>query len=741
MKHFTYWMSITCALGALTGAGLAAAAETAADTTAVAPDAQLDEIVITAERRESTVQKSSVVIDVLSAQQLEGVTGGRQLSQLDPGVQIGQTGANLQIYIRGVGDNTSNARSQPGVPFNLDGVYLPRGTQAAGNFFDLDRVEILKGPQGTLYGRNASGGTINLITNRPNFNGYSANFDVDLGNYAERTYEGAVNLPVASTLALRGAFQVNDADNYTTDSGSQSTVSFRGRALWQPVESFSIMANIDNEHVSGEPLAQVPYPSDGPNPWRSVLQPPYPWAYQFNPTTAPYTAPTDSLYRNNVTGESLEANWHTPFGTLTVLPALRRQDQVSITYGTNFRFVDNPTSIERTFEVRFANQIDRFNYVVGYYHYGENFRGETDPIQGTFNLAVYTDNQIKSNAAFGQTTFSVIDRLRLIAGVRYTEEQQSGFYQGGHSGYPLVPFTPTTPIDSVSPITAVKVTAKGGVEFDLTDQSMLYATIGDGFKGGGFVGTTECGAASWKPEELTAYEFGSRNRFLDNRLQVNGEVYKWKYTNQQISALALDRCGVPGFFTFNIGQANIYGASSDIVAKPTRLDTARFGVEYSHGTYDNFRLTQLGPGAYAPANGSKCSVAPSGGGLFTADCDGEPLIRLPTWSGNGGYEHLIPLWSDYNIALRASYVFASARWMDIGYLPNGRAKGYIKEDADVVFNAKHWAVALWAKNLSNVATYESGGSISNSKAPNGYLYYSDAIDPPRTFGVRATVRF
>jgi hypothetical protein len=79
--------------------------------------------------------------------------------------------------------------------------------------------------------------------------------------------------------------------------------------------------------------------------------------------------------------------------------------------------------------------------------------------------------------------------------------------------------------------------------------------------------------------------------------------------------------------------------------------------------------------------------------------------------------------------------------MDIGYLPNGRAKGYIKEDADVVFNAKHWAVALWAKNLSNVATYESGGSISNSKAPNGYLYYSDAIDPPRTFGVRATVRF
>jgi iron complex outermembrane receptor protein len=741
MKHSTHRLSITCALGALTAAGLTARAEPAADATAVAPGAQIDEIIITAERRESTVQKSSIVVDVLSAQELQGITQGRQLASLDPGVQIGATGANLQVYIRGVGDNTSNARSQPGVPFNLDGVYLPRGTQAAGNFFDLDRVEILKGPQGTLYGRNASGGAINLITNRPNFNGYSANVDVDFGNYAARTYEGAVNLPLTSTFAVRGAFQVADADNYTTYSGAQSTEAFRARALWAPVENFSIMANVDNEHVSGQPLEQVPYPAAGGDPWRSVLQPPYPWTYQFNPGTAPYTAPTDPLYRNNVTGTSLEINWHTDYGTLTVLPAYRRQDQVSITYGTNFRFVDNPTSIERTVEVRFANQVGRINYVVGYYHYGENFRAEDDPIQGTFSLAVLTDNQIKSNAFFGQATVGITDRLRLIAGVRYTDEQQSGIYQGGNSGYPLVPFTPTTPVDSVSPITAVKTTGKGGVEFDLTDRSMLYATIGNGFKGGGFVGTTKCGAASWKPESLTAVEVGSRNRFLDNRLQVNGELYKWKYTDQQISALALDRCGVPGFFTFNIGQANIYGGSFDVVAKPTRDDTLRVGVEYAHGSYDNFRLTQLGPGAYAPANASRCSVAPSGGGLFTADCDGQPLIRLPTWSGNGGYEHLIPLGSSFNIALRASFVFASSRWMDIAYLPNGLAKSYIKEDAELAFNAEHWSVALWGRNLGNAVAYSSGGNISGSKAPNGYLDYSDNIDPPRTYGIRAGYRF
>ncbi len=102
---------------------------------------------------------------------------------------------------------------------------------------------------------------------------------------------------------------------------------------------------------------------------------------------------------------------------------------------------------------------------------------------------------------------------------------------------------------------------------------------------------------------------------------------------------------------------------------------------------------------------------------------------------------MFPLDSAYNIAMRASYVFASSRWMDIGYLPNGLVKGYIKEDVDVAFNAERWTVALWGKNLSNAVSYSSGGNISNSKAPNGYLYYSDNIDPPRTFGIRASVRF
>jgi iron complex outermembrane receptor protein len=721
--------------------GVAHAQVSAPATVAAVQGGAIGEVVITAERRTNTVQKTSIAIDVLTGEALKGVTGADQLGMIDPGLQIGGP-TNLQVYVRGVGDNTSNSRNQPGVPFNLDGVYLARGTEAAGNFFDLNRIELLKGPQGTLYGRNASGGIINIITNRPSLAAFGGDINVEYGNYNSTKIDGALNVPLTSTLAARGAFQYTNQENYTTDSGSQNSIAGRVRVLWTPTPDLVVLANADIEHVGGEPVAIVSYPAQGGNPWKSANQPPYPWTYQFNANTAPYTTPNDSRYESTTVGTSAEIDWKTPYGALTLMPAYRRQGQDSVTYASNFRYVDNPNSAETTLEARFANDIGPLKYVVGYYHYYQSYEGEANPIQGNETGATKIIYNIDADAGFGQATYSITDKFRLIGGGRYTVETTNGGGYDGKGAYPYVPFTVTSAFIPVH-FSAKNFSYKGGAEYDLTPKNMLYVTASTGFKGGGFTITPTCGSFSWQPETLLAYDVGSRNRFLDDRLQINGEGFVWQYHNQQISALNLDSCGDKAFLTYNIGQSTIYGADLDIVGRITANDTVHLGFEYAHGTYNSFSFTQLGAGNYAPALGSKCSATATGGGFDTINCNGQSLTRLPQWSGDGSYEHVFKLANEDNIAFHATMSFTSTRLIDIAYLPNDAVPATVTGNADLTYNAsKHWSVALWVKNIGNTAVYSSGGAVSGSVAPNnGTPVYADYIDPPRTFGVRLSDKF
>src|ERR1700674_268079 len=184
----------TAALGTATAAGAAADG--------------LQEIVVTAARREETIQKSSLAIQAISADQASaaGLVQVTDLSKLVPGLQVGMNGGSSQIFIRGVGDFSANALSNPGVAFNVDGVYVGRPEAVNSNFYDISRVEVLKGPQGTLYGRNSSGGAINLITNSPTLDEVKGTLNIESGNYNLYHIDGAINIPISNTLAIRAAF-------------------------------------------------------------------------------------------------------------------------------------------------------------------------------------------------------------------------------------------------------------------------------------------------------------------------------------------------------------------------------------------------------------------------------------------------------------------------------------------------------------------------------------------------------
>src|SRR5208337_1666902 len=224
--------------------------------TAAAPGAAaaIEEIVVTAQRREENLQKTSVPIDVLSGDELRNANVLRvtDLSAAVPGLLIGEGAGPTQIYIRGVGDFGSTPINNPAVATNFDGVYVARTQALEGNFFDVARVEVLKGPQGTLYGRNASGGAINIITNRPSFDAVSGYGDVEVGNYSMREFQAALNLPVSSNLAVRLAGQAVDRDGYVSPTGGDDDQHQAGRlqALWR-ADNVTLLVAGDYAHVGG----------------------------------------------------------------------------------------------------------------------------------------------------------------------------------------------------------------------------------------------------------------------------------------------------------------------------------------------------------------------------------------------------------------------------------------------------------------------------------------------------------
>lgn len=224
---------------------------------ASAPDADEfapGEIIVTAERRSQSIQKSSLAISVLSVDKMAdaGLVETRDITKLEPGVQIGQGGPATQIYIRGVGDFGSTAATNPAVATNIDGVYISRSNAINGNFYDLARVEVLKGPQGTLYGRNASGGAINIITNAPSFSGFSGRVEAEVGNYGLLRSTGFLNIPLSDTLAVRGAYQVISRNGYTAGGfDDDESRSARLSLLWEPSSSVSLRVTADYSHVGG----------------------------------------------------------------------------------------------------------------------------------------------------------------------------------------------------------------------------------------------------------------------------------------------------------------------------------------------------------------------------------------------------------------------------------------------------------------------------------------------------------
>jgi len=755
MKDFS--QTASCIAIALMGLSAPVAAS-AQSTAQPAPEAEasggIADIIVTAERREQNVQKAPLTIQVIGGDDLSkaGITDTASLQKMTSGLQIGANGASTQVFLRGVGSFAAGTLTSPGVAFNVDGIYVGRPEGTSGNFYDIARVEVLKGPQGTLYGRNATGGAINVITNEPRLGARTAEMNFEGGNYNLLHASGAVNLPIGDTAAIRGAFNIINRDGYLSDGQNDDVQqAARLRFKWEPSPDLTLLLNADYSHVGGRGGDYVYLPRrPGASPYESMTTPEAnAYMHAFGPGGAVvYDALNDNYSDTTLYNFSAQLDYRMPFATLTIIPAYRYVDANYIIHFTTT--LENRSVIkQKTLEVRLGNSSRALTWVLGGYAYRDSSENGTVSVRS----APFMDNLITvtpkstSYAAFGQATLSLTDGLRLIGGLRYTHEKKSlyGNTFSRVSQSTLYRFDGEQSFNNVS--------YKVGAEFDLAPNSLLYATYSTGYKSGGF--SQIAAPNSYGAEKLRAFEAGVKNRFLNNRVQVNLSGFHWKYKDIQDSRPGFDSAGNLSLITFNSGDATIYGGTADIVLKPTQADTINLSGEYAHSEYDQFAyLTPQGffnpistgcavsgpyaPGAALPMRASGQTV--NGGPLpvFLSNCAGFQVARVPKWSGTAAYAHDFTLANGATVTADASVNFASARWLTIDFIDAERDGAYAVVNANLTYSAPgdRWSVGLFGRNL-NKAVYYTGGIQSGSVA--GLVAAN--IGAPRTYGIRANFKF
>src|SRR5579872_6424878 len=409
---------------------------------ATATDA-LQEIVVTAQRREESAQHAAIAISTVGAADIAeaNVTTPGGLTELVPALQISdQTGPYSTFYVRGVGSFAANALSDSAVAFNFDNVYIGRVSSTSGFFYDLERVEVLKGPQCTLYGRNATGGAINVISHQPDLGRFDIDASAEYGNYSYFRVEGAVNIPIGDVAAARLAVFHVRHNGYLSD-GTDDQDDTGGRLSFRvaPSETFNVSIVGDyfkqggagpGSTVTGTLSPFAAAPNFSVSDRVGLLSPAGAAFLAAQPdvlngrTFAPF--PDITSLDDRFWGVSATVNWITPIGTVTVIPAYRDSSLSWQSFGPGFYLREIGDDKQTSFEARVASDDHAaLRYVVGLFYYDENNHvPDFDVNQQADTSFQAIDTDTVSRAVYGRLTYALTPQVRFTGGVRYTKENK-----------------------------------------------------------------------------------------------------------------------------------------------------------------------------------------------------------------------------------------------------------------------------------------------------------------------------
>ncbi|BBF71686.1 TonB-dependent receptor [Sphingomonas bisphenolicum] len=737
----------------------------AQDADTQSSDGGLEEIVVTAQRREESLQKAAIAVTAVTGDDLtrSGITETSNLGKLVPALVVQPTGGTTSFFLRGVGTNSQNSFSENAIAFNFNGVYVGRPTAPAGVFYDLERVEVVKGPQGTLYGRNATGGAINVLPKQPILGKFGVEGLAEYGNYDSKKGFLAVNVPIGDIAALRVAGQVVDRDGYISDGyDDDKGEAVRASFLLKPSDIWSINIVGDYYHQGGKGGGAVLLPSKAfavpsvddrvsisdpraiaaINGYASTLFAPPFCAGGFIASGCIENAGSDGYLDNHFYGLSAQVDGDMGFATLSVIPAWRKSEAKFRTYLPGFRGEIEDNAEQMSLEARLTSAADqRLRYVLGAFFFNEQQDTLNYFRQGRISTTRFTPRlKTQSLAAFGQLTFDISDDLRLIGGGRYTREDKSQLTASVGGGLPG-PVDPPLGAPITGDLTFTKFTWKAGVEYDAGPASLVYANVATGFKSGGFF-VAAPPSNSFAPESLTAYTVGAKNRFFGNKLQLNIEAFYWDYKDQQVTFVGGVRTGnglfAQGSLTANAGKSRIFGTEVEARFAPTRDDLFNVTVQYLNGKYKSLQTANFSPTGAPVTTG--CTITGTrlanpginNARFYDIDCSGKPTVNSPKWAINLGYQHSFRIGGDMALVAGARSSIETSRFLNSNFRQEEKQGSFMMSDAFLTLEGPQdkWSVTAFINNIEDKEVLARAGTRPILDFPVGTLR------PPRTYGVR-----
>lgn len=714
---------------------------------------ELEVIKVTAQKKVTSIQDTPVAITAFTGDMFEqrGIDDLTNLQSYVPALHIGQEQDGFKISLRGIGLQGTSSISDSGVAFYIDNNYIARPAGGSSVFYDIERIEVLRGPQGTLYGRNATGGVVNVISNMPKeYFEAEAGFTYGSRNHTE--FRGVVNLPVNEDVRTRFSAVYTKEDGYIVNQsaqpgtqdffGTNGDTTVRGQVLYGTPETVEILlsgtySDIDGSGMNMTYLERNP---GGPPPVRALVS-----TIPEDPDD-PLIASNDAPAFNRTETTSGFIRMIKQSGDLEGFVQASYSDQITRSQqdfdGSDVDisiFNKDQDNISKSVEVRLSsNDHSALSWIVGgYYFYEDTFIFRRVRLNGVtpggiLNLPDFLldeDGQGKTLAAFGNATYALQDGLRFSLGVRHTQDEKTGTkVTRGNFGAPFPPDIPNAQYPGVAEFS--KNTWMAGIEYDYSDDVFVYARRSTGYKAGGFNLTSN--GLPYEPENIAAWEFGIKSDLLQRKARINLDTFYYDYQDLQLTTLTTVN-NAPGQFTTNAAQSTIYGA--EIESQFILSSNFKLLASYS---YINAEFDEL----YSTDNRDPSPVVnpDDPAGLGRANLAGNKVPYVPQSTIQAGVE--------YNTSLSdGAYITAAVNmlWQDDMYLREynhptiDKVEAYTKTDATVTYHFPddQLSITAFVTNLEDdvqkTNVYVSPGFIGQSATA--------AYSKPRTLGLRVDYRF
>jgi len=716
-----------------------AAAAAAMCSTAVAqtePAAEsadgIADVIVTARKVVETTQQAPLAITVFSGEELaaRGIENVQKLQALAPSLSIGQINGMAQITSRGIGLDNFLPGADPSVALHVDGVVVSQPGAQLGSFFDLERVEVVRGPQGTLYGRNSTGGSINLVTRRPgnDFSGYA---NVSYGNYEALIVEAALGGPlVADKLLARVAIKTEDRAGYGDnirvgrDVDDASRQAIRGQILARPGERLELL--LIGEYTRADDADyQHKYKSDAfPGATNPIFRP-------LGPLLGGTFAPGTRDINTDIEPRNDRYAW-----AVTGVAEFALNDVVSLKSISGYRrFRTNPTTDLDATQARvlgnnlgnqtkqFTQEIqglmsrDRLKAVLGAYYFNEDLLADNrigpDPFVPTPQLILnaYGTIDTESVAAFANLTYDFTEQLALNVGGRWSTERREGHSIFSRAGAPAVLFD--------TGATTHDFTPRVGLEWHPERDILVYASYSEGSKSG--IISAGNIAPILRPEEVEAYEAGVKTTIFDRKLRANLAVYRYDITDLQISRTQPGTSPATVVTIFeNAASARSQGAEVELTWRPN--GALRFDALAGYLDAEFERFSTLNPLDVPNA--------------VLLDLRGNRLVQAPEWTTSLAVSYGIDT-PGGRFSINGDVQHQS----EIFFTPFNQQ--LTSQDQVTRYNAalrfddrgERWSATLWGRNLTDELVATNNFVISTAR------FISAQYAPPRTYGATVEFRF